>query len=63
MVSKMKSTSEKEQKNRRVKVKNLKAMKELSADDARKVKGGRKAGGEDPNKYLKVTMEDVLINR
>jgi len=40
MVSKIKSTSEKEEKKGRVKIGKLKATKELSAEDAKEVKGG-----------------------
>ena len=41
MVSKTKRTSGKEEKKGRVKVSKLKASRELSASDAKKVRGGR----------------------
>ena len=41
MVAKKNKTSEKEEKKGRVKVGNLEATRELSAEDARKVKGGK----------------------
>lgn len=41
MVAKKNKTSEKEEKKGRVKVGKLRATKELSANDAKKVKGGR----------------------
>ncbi|MGH7388843.1 MAG: hypothetical protein ACREM3_05225 [Candidatus Rokuibacteriota bacterium] len=36
-------------------------VKDLTAKDARAVKGGRKAG-EPPVEYLKVKMTDILIS-
>lgn len=41
MMAKKKQTSEKDEKKGRVRVGKLKATKELSAEDAKKVKGGR----------------------
>ena len=53
-----KKSRETEEKKGRVKVGKLKATKELSAEDAKKVKGGYKAGIGD-TKFIVFKMSDV----
>ncbi len=57
MITKNKSIATEEKKGR-VKVGKLKATKELSAEDAKKVKGGI-VPGRDRNKYLVIKMEEI----
>jgi hypothetical protein len=53
-----KKSRETEEKKGRVKVGKLKATKELSAEDAKKVKGGNIVGA-DKNKYMVVKLSEV----
>lgn len=61
MVGKMKSTSEKEEKKGRVKLGKLKETRELSAEDANKVKGG-KAIPQDFNFVHKVDKASPVLS-
>lgn len=57
MAVKSKKTTSRKQ--GRVKVGKLKATKELTAADARKVKGGKATGKK--KEYLEIKLEDIII--
>ncbi len=61
MSAKKNSTNEKEEKKGKVKVGKLKATKELSAEDAKKVKGGVLTAA-DKLKFIEFKIKEVLIS-
>lgn len=60
MVAKMKRTSKKEEKKGKVRIGNLKTTRELSADDEKKVKGG-KSTPQDFNFVHKVDKSSPVL--